>query len=39
MTKHKIQNKLKTQTLNDKTFVLAFVILILNLFWILNFVI
>ena len=36
-TKHKIQNKSKYQISKDKTFVLAFVILILNLFWILSF--
>lgn len=32
MTKHKIKNKHKLQILNDKTLVLIFVILILNLF-------
>ncbi|MFA5344925.1 MAG: hypothetical protein WC315_01435 [Candidatus Omnitrophota bacterium] len=37
MTKHKIQNKFKAKMLNDKTFVLVFVILILNLFCALNF--
>jgi len=37
MTKHKIQNKSKAQILNDKTFVLVFVIWILNLFCHLDF--
>jgi hypothetical protein len=37
MTKHKIQNKLKCKISDDKTFILVFVILILNLFCALNF--
>jgi TolA-binding protein len=37
MTKRKIQNKLKAQMPNDKTLVLIFIILVLNLFCALNF--